>query len=72
MLKLFRIYQASPATQSIWALLKQLKRYSIHYSNSTTPCLIYTIPEFKKTFKVYYTPTTDTVHRIEVYNEVEE
>lgn len=74
MLKLFKIYQASPATQSIWALLKQLKRYSISYdcSTTTTYCLIYNIPEFKKTFKVYYTPATDTARRIEVYCNTEE
>lgn len=74
MLKLFKIYQASPDTQRIWAMLKQLKRYCISYdcSTTTTYCLIYNVPEFKKTFKVYYTPAIDTAQRIEVYCNTEE
>ena len=74
MLKLFKIYQASPDTQRIWAMLKQIKQYCICYdcSTTTTYCLIYNIPKFKKTFKVYYTPITDTAQRIEVYRNMEE
>ena len=74
MLKLFKIYQASPDTQRIWTMLKQIKQYCICYdcSTATTYCLIYNIPEFKKTFKVYYTPATDTAQRIEIYRNMEE